>query len=198
MRSICVRALVTALVAAALAMPAPCLSADEAAGGSGDVFQFRVRAVYLEPSNPVIPAGPSMGGKAYPEVSGDWFLAPGWSTELSIGVPTANFALPDSGGMGIRLMPFTGTLQRHFLPESRIQPYLGAGVQYTRATLTNVPQSTYVSGENTFGFVAQAGADLRAGPTWSVNADIRYLGGLAPNGYKIDPFLYSLGITFRY
>lgn len=183
----------TALAAAFLA---PCALADETPSGGLDVFQFGVRAVYLEPSNPVVtgPVG-NMSGKMYAEFSADWRLGRRWSTEVTVGLPT-DFNLPDGGG-GVRLMPFTWTAKYHFLIESRFRPYLGVGAHYTRATLTNVPQG-FANGQDTAGFVAQAGADLRAGSTWSVNADIRRLFGLEPSDTRINPFLYSLGITFHY
>lgn len=185
-------------IALASAFLTPCALADETASGGGDVFQFGVRAVYLEPSNPVVP-GPAgnMSGRVYLEFSGDWSLGRRWSTEISVGLPT-NFDLPDSGGMGIRLTPFAWTAKYHFGLDTPLRPYLGVGAHYTRATFTNTPQSTFANAQDSVGFVAQAGVDLRAGSTWSVNADIRRLFGLEPNDTRINPFLYSLGITFHY
>jgi outer membrane protein len=174
--------------------------ADATSSGSVGIFQLGLRAVYLDPHNPVAPPPPEidMSGKVYPEIFGEWFLARSWSTELSIGAPT-NFSVTNDAGIGIRLTPIILTAKYHLLPGSRVQPYLGAGLHYTQTSLVHVPQSTYPKfPSSTTGFVAQVGVDLRTASSWYVDADIRYVSGLEPGGYKIDPFLYSLGVSYRW
>lgn len=209
MRRICCMHFGAAIFAAAIL--SPCVPADETS--TSGVFQLGLRAVYLDPHNPLLQESQftavTMSGKLYPEISGEWFLGRSWSTELSIGAAT-NFSVSGSAGEGIRLMPFTLTAKYHFLPDARLRPYLGAGLQYTRSSLVDVPQSTYDTIESsTTGFVAQVGVDLQTVSNLYVNADIRYLNGLEPRRgtvqgglggepLKIDPLLYGIGVSYRW
>ena len=195
MRRMCVTFLTATGLAGAFL--SPCVAADQTSSGVG-IFQLGLRAVYLDPQNPVRSDGASMSGKVYPEIFGEWFLGRSWSAELSIGA-AKNFSVSNSAGIGLRLMPFTLTAKYYFLPESHLRPYLGAGLQYTRSSLVDVPANTYGSiDSSTSGFVARAGVDLRIVSNWHVDADIRYLNGLEAGGNKIDAFLYCLGVSYRW
>lgn len=141
MRRICVRHLAATAFAAALL--SPCLPANETSSGGGDgIFQLGLRAVYLNPQSS--PLGPysSISGKVYPEIDGEWFLGRSWSAELAIAAPT-NFSTNAFDGAAIRLMPITWTAKYLFAPESRLRPYLGVGLQYTRSSLVGGYPSNY-------------------------------------------------------
>ncbi len=209
MRWISVRCLTAAALASALL--APRVPADETSRGSPGVFALGLGVVYLAPANPILSDGTSMGGKLYPQISGEWFLGRSWSTELALGTPT-NFGVTNFGVKlgGIRLMPNAWTTMYRFAPESRLRPYLGAGFHYTRSSLIDQGPSNYTRiASSTVGAVAQAGLDVPASPNWHLKVDIRYLawlepssgtvqGGLGAQPYRIDPFLYSLVGSYRW
>lgn len=206
MRGICVKHLAAAVLVAALL--SPCAPADESSGGEG-TFQLGLRAVYLHPQGSPAGAYSSISGKVYPEVEGEWLFGRSWSTELAIGAPT-DFSTTGFDGAAIRLMPITWTAKYRFAPESRLRPYLGVGVQYTRSSLEGGYPNNYTTIESsTAGVAAQAGLELRASAGWYVNMDIRYLAGLEPRTgteqsglggeqIKIDPLLYGVGFSYRW
>lgn len=206
MSRICVRYLTA--VALAAAWTSPCLPADETPpGDSGDIFQWGLRAVYLSPRSSPIGASTSISGKVYPEIDGEWFLGPSWSTELAIGAPT-NFSTNAFDGAAIRLMPITWTAKYFFAPDSRARPYLGAGVHYTRSSLEGGAPSNFTTIDaSTVGVVVQGGLEVSASPGWCMNLDIRYLNlepgsgtlqGARGQAVKIDPLLFSVGVSWRW
>jgi outer membrane protein len=104
-------------------------------------------------------------------------------------------------------MPITWTAKYLFAPDSRIRPYLGAGLQYTRSSLAGGAASNFTTiDSSTLGVALQGGFEFRATAAWCMNLDVRYLNlqpgtGTAQGGrgqdLKLDPLLYSLGISYR-
>jgi outer membrane protein len=191
-------------IGALLFVPGARATAQELGRDDSD-FQIRVRAIYLNPNRPVILTA-NLAGNFYPELSGEWFLLPGWSTELAIALPT-DFNLSD--GTTIRMMPNTWTV-KYEIPtgEPAVHPYLGFGLDYSRLSLyTHHPLDYDSIDSSSVGWVAQAGAEARVAPGWLVNLDLRYLGDLEPRSfqgpshqylgtkYKIDPFLLGVGVS---
>ena len=115
------------------------------------------------------------------------------------------------------MLPPTLTLQYHFLPDSNIRPYIGAGVNYTYFFDEKVPSSSLLSNsgdkvklESSWGWAAQVGVDIAINQDWFVNMDIKYLDidttarfkntavGSAKINADIDPFVYGIGIGRRF
>lgn len=80
-------------------------------------------------------------------------------------------------------IPPTLSLQYHFLPQSSVRPYIGAGVNYTvffDETTRGALEGTRLELRDSFGFAAEArlnGADLGT--------------------VQIDPYAYGLMLTRR-
>jgi len=115
-----------------------------------------------------------------------------------------------------KVLPPTLTLQYHFMPDSNIRPYIGAGVNYTyffdeevAGSVLPVPGSK-VKLEDSFGLAAQAGVDIAINDDWFVNMDVKYIqidttakfSGTAVGSAKIsadiDPFVYGIGIGRKF
>lgn len=95
----------------------------------------------------------------------------------------------------VKVLPPSLIAQWHFMPNNRIRPYVGAGVNYTiffnesttsqfTATLDTVAgsgagnpaiSSTGLSVDDSFGLVAQAGIDFDINNNWFVNLDAKYI-----------------------
>ena len=108
------------------------------------------------------------------------------------------------------LLPPTVTLQYHFGNGGTIDPYLGAGLNYTwffgeshRAPFTSVSYDDNVGG------ALQAGVDVSLGGGWVANFDVKQLilsttahsyVGAAPINAKVDldPLLAGVGIGYRW
>jgi outer membrane protein len=189
----------TALVASFAATSA---RADTSANDWHDgPFQLRLRGVYAHPDtgsdafalgSTQIPGNQAkLDSEFYPELSGEYYFTDSLSTELAVALPTKFKASVSGTAIGSeKLMPNTWTLKYAFNVPETFRPYLGAGVHYTdissqqlaipagsfaNAGLAATPLSTDSS---KFGWVGQAGVDIRVARAWFVNLDARYLGNL--------------------
>jgi outer membrane protein len=99
------------------------------------------------------------------------------------------------------------TLQYHFLPEARLQPYIGAGLNYTWFFDEHLDGSdSNLQIKNSFGLAAQVGLDWKIDDHWLAGVDVRWidvdadvsLDGAALGTVHIDPFVYSLTVGYRF
>ena len=106
-------------------------------------------------------------------------------------------------------LPPTFSVQYHFVPDGKFQPYIGAGLNYTTFFSTDVDQEltdalgvTSLSLDDSFGFAAQLGADIALQNNWVINLDVRYINietDVSANGVKlgtvdINPYVYSVSV----
>jgi outer membrane protein len=117
-------------------------------------------------------------------------------------------------------LPPTLTVQWHFNPDQMIDPYIGAGVNYTRFLDKNLSHSVAGNIEvdrNSFGPALQFGVDVNLQDGWLINADIKKIwidtdvklrgnGGSAPgplaagkiDDLDIDPWVFGIGIGKKF
>jgi outer membrane protein len=115
-----------------------------------------------------------------------------------------------------KVLPPTLTLQYHFLPNSSVRPYIGAGLNYTYffdeevVGVLDQPDAK-VKLDSSWGLAAQAGVDIDVGDDWFINFDVKYLDidtearfsginlvGSANINTDIDPFVYGIGIGRKF
>ncbi|HVP85262.1 MAG TPA: OmpW family outer membrane protein [Rhizomicrobium sp.] len=201
-----------ALVSTAALSPA---IADDDSGVAGH-FQVRVRAVAVEPepSAKITLSGNDVGGtttitdSVVPEIDGTYFITDNIGVEL-IAATTKHTASNSNTGpiASVWLLPPTLTAQYHFMPDSWIRPYVGAGINYTifYDTRSAIPDLKF---GDRFGWALQAGLDAPIPNTpYFVNFDIKKLflstnvkglaGALKAN-VDIDPWLVGLGVGIRF
>lgn len=113
----------------------------------------------------------------------------------------------------VNVLPPTLTVQWHFMPDQMFDPYVGAGVNYTRF----MDNSLDLAGNqirvdrNSWGPAIQAGFDINLKDGWLINADIKKLWidtdvkmNLAGAGYRkideldIDPWVFGIGIGKKF
>ncbi len=107
--------------------------------------------------------------------------------------------------------PPTLTLKYHFNTEGKLQPYLGAGVNYTLFFDDELPAGpvTAIDYDPSFGGALQAGVDYRLNEHWSINADVRKIWiqtdvalttALGPVAADVDinPYVVSIGAGYRF
>jgi len=99
--------------------------------------------------------------------------------------------------------PPTLSLQYHFNPDGRIRPYIGAGVNYT---FFFYERPSGLELDDSFGWAGQFGIDFGLNENWLLNLNVRYLDmspdaeldGVDLGEATIDPFVYSLGVGYRF
>lgn len=125
----------------------------------------------------------------------------------------------NSGALGkqslgeVNALPPTLTLQWHFNPDQMIDPYVGAGINYTRFMdngLKLVDTYPIRVESNSFGPALQVGVDVNLKDGWLINADVKKLWidtDVKMNmgsGYRkideldIDPWVVSLGFGKKF
>ncbi len=192
------------LVVALLSAFAPMLAQAEA----GDIV-VRLRTAYVNPNeksklgetvNANVAAGAmtassnlAVGNNTIPEldisyyitknIAAELILAAGTKHSVSVVGDSVSPVVVGNQDLGkVNLLPPTLTAQWHFNPDQTIDPYIGAGLNYTHSFDRNL---TFASGALTgdeirierdmFGLVAQAGVDINLGSGWLVNADVKYV-----------------------
>ena len=111
-------------------------------------------------------------------------------------------------------LPPTFSMQYHFLPSGKLQPYAGLGLNYTTFFDTNVDENIVGSSvdldlDDSFGFAAQLGADVILNDKWMLNFDFRYINietdatltdgsDVTTTKLEINPWVYSVNIGFKF
>lgn len=154
-----------------------------------------------------------------------YFITDNINVELLAATPfkhDVNFGVEDPLGTGdllgsVKHLPPTLTVNYYFLDSaSKFQPYIGAGLNYTLifdeefTSANDAAGLTDLSLDNSFGFSAQIGADIKLPDNWHLNVSYRYIDIDTEASFKlgdadgyisqiqIDPGVYtlSLGYTF--
>jgi outer membrane protein len=227
-------------VAVAAAVFAPLVAQAEA----GD-WVIRARAVNVSPNEDsklgktvnqnVAPGAMSPGAelhvsdKVIPELDISYYFTKNIAAELILAVGTRHnvniqgdaLATVGNQGLGsVNLLPPTLTAQWHFNPDQMIDPYVGAGINYTIMLDRNLKVgsgplagSKIKIDSDSWGPALQAGVDVNLGDGWLINADIKYVwldtdvklkNPLAGNAWtKIDsldinPWVVGVGIGKKF
>jgi outer membrane protein W len=218
-------------LAAALAGPLVA-NADVAPGQPKGDWIFRLGVSQVNPiESPGLenPLGNGVDLTADSDVSASATIAYMWTdhigTELLLAWPFkhgVDAKFPGGGKQRIgyvELLPPTLNLQWYFLPGHWFNPYIGAGVNWTIFTNSELnkgalglPSNAKLETGDSFGGDAQIGVDVEVAKHWFVNADIRYLGlttdldvrnaDTAGNTAKlgkmdINPMVYTVAAGYR-
>ena len=226
------KTLIAAMIAAAFA---PALAMAEA----GDLV-VRVRAVHINPdedsklgslTNANVGAGTLAAGaelavdsNTIPELDLSYYITKNIAAELILATGTSHdVSIVNSAGVGlgnqalgsVNLLPPTLTVQWHFLPDQTFDPYIGAGVNFTRALDRNLHTTGNLPihiDRNNWGWALQAGVDINLKDGWIINADVKkaFISTdvtISTNAgatwtkideLDIDPWIFGIGIGKRF
>jgi len=220
MKRVRTTATLAALAAAQIASPA--------LAKQGDVL-LRARAIMVAPnetSSGITPAFPnervSVNNSVMPELDVTYMATDHIGFEL-IAATTKHGISGTSGTTGgigklasTWVLPPTLTAQYHFMPEGKFRPYVGAGINYTifyesKATtgLEAAVGKTRVGLSDSFGWAAQAGADVDLSDKVFLNFDVKYIrirtnatltttgAGVQRVRVNLDPLVVGVGLGIR-
>ena len=137
----------------------------------------------------------------------DYFFTPNLALDLLASTPFKHdIALAGAKAGSVKHLPPTLTLQYHLLPQAAIDPYIGAGLNYTMFFDEQLDGGGKLRLDDSFGLAAQAGVDFKLGGPWLVGIDVRYididadvkLDGAKIGTAKIDPLAYGLTVGYRF
>jgi outer membrane protein len=103
-------------------------------------------------------------------------------------------------------LPPTLLAQYHFLPGAQIDPYVGAGINYTLISKVDILNGAGRLEHDSIGAALQAGVDFRIDSKWSVNLDVKKvqirsdvdINGVRASRVRIDPVLFGVGVGYRF
>jgi len=172
---------------------------------------IRFGASNVEPksdNHPVV----SVDSAASATVNFSYMMTRHWSVEVLGAWPFEHDI--DVDGIGTvgrtKHLPPTVSLQYHFLPDSKFQPYIGAGVNYTmffEEKLYDEPLGgPELKLDDSWGLAAEIGADFMLNDTWFLNVSARYInidtdatvGGADFGEVSIDPWVYGAHVGLRF
>lgn len=208
----------SSLLVRAAALGALCLSAlgapalAQAAAPEGP-WLVRVRAVHLDPANKDS-TGLDLGinSKVIPEVDISYFFTPNLAAELILTVPQKQTVRSGDTRIGqLKHLPPTLTVQYHFMPEGRVRPYVGAGLNYTRFSSVRFDPAVQAAlspgvERSSVGLALQAGVDIALSAGLYLNFDVKKVQirtdissfGNRVGTLKVDPVLVGVGLGWRF
>lgn len=202
-----------------------CVAAPAMAHEAGEFF-VRVGAVQIEPdasSGSVLGGGVDVDSATGLGFSGTWFATPHIGIELLAALPFEHDIMGTGALKGVDIgstkhLPPTLSLQYYPLSNSKFQPYIGIGLNYTTffnsETSTTLDSAlagnTDISLDDSFGVAFQVGADWQLNENWYLNAavwkiDIETTADISVNGAKaasvdvsIDPVVFMMGVGYAF
>ncbi len=115
----------------------------------------------------------------------------------------------------LEMMPLTATLQYHFNPNGRFDPYIGGGVAYVLfdeindESLDDIDFDS-IDFDDDYGFVANAGLSIDLTETFALNLDAKYVpvssparavvGGIETDeiDFDINPLILAAGVSLQF
>lgn len=149
-------------------------------------------------------------------IAAELILATGSKHDVSI-KGDANATVGNQLLGSVDALPPTLTVQWHFNPDQTIDPYVGAGINYTNFLdkKLNIRQGVLAGSKikvdnDSWGYALQAGVDVNLKDGWLLNADVKYVAidttvELKTSGVwkKIDsldinPWVFGIGIGKKF
>jgi len=190
------------------------LSAGVAQAEDGQ-WLVRGRVVSMQNDNgnskPVSLGKVELDDKVFPEVDISYFFTKNIAAELILTYPQKHDVTVGGGKVGsIKQLPPTLLAQYHFLPDGQFDPYVGAGINYTRvwgAEFDPAVAALNLSVEQkSIGPAVQVGMDYKIDKNWSVNVDVKYIdikvdvktNGTVLTELKVSPIIAAVGVGYRF
>jgi outer membrane protein len=186
------------------------VSAASTAMAQEGTYMMRVRALNMQVDNgnsPNVPgAKVEVNNKTFPEIDFVYNFTNNFAAELVLTYPQRHDVKLQGSKIGtLKHLPPTLLAQYYFAPGAAFNPYVGAGVNYTRFMSVSLPAGI-TTDKSSVGFAAQVGADFEVAKNTYLNIDFKRVNirsDVKVNGsklteLKVDPNLISIGIGWRF
>lgn len=192
-------------------MAASAFTATAAQAEAGDVL-VRLRGIVVAP-NEGNGTGALVGAKVnndvVPEVDFTYMATKNIGFELIAATSLHKVGLGGATVGRSYVLPPTLTVQYHLMPDAKVRPYVGAGVNYTifysekaRGPLAG----NDLSMKDSFGWAVQTGVDIDLNKKFFMNIDVKYidmraktkLNGAYIGKTDINPLVFGVGFGTRF
>lgn len=149
-------------------------------------------------------------------IAAELILATGSKHEVSVS-KEPGAVVPNQLLGSVDVLPPTLTVQWHFNPDQTVDPYVGAGINYSRFLdkKLDVRQGPLAGTDikvdsDSWGYALQAGVDINLKDGWLINADVKYIdldtdvklrtasGWTKIDKLDIDPWVFGIGIGKKF
>lgn len=172
-------------------------------------FGVRVRAIYVAPNESfdsrLDVLEPTVSDSIIPELDLEYFFMKNISTELILAVTKNDIKFKGDKVGSTWLLPPTLTVKFHPLAGETISPYVGVGVNYTMPFNSNLNGTPDFNIDNSVGWAAQAGVDVKIKENIYLNFDYKYVKAdtkITVGGTKytldLNPNLFGIGVGYRF
>lgn len=172
-------------------------------------FGVRMRAIYVKPSesfdDKLSAANPKVGDDVIPELDLEYFFLKNVSAELIAGVTRNDIKLNGAFQGSTWLLPPTLTVKYHPLAGELVSPYVGFGLNVTFPFNSRLNGDQTFSIDNSVGWAAQGGVDIKIKDNLYFNIDYKYINadtkakiGGTKYDLALNPNLFGLGIGYRF
>jgi len=152
-----------------------------------------------------------VGNSTMPTLGFTYFLTDNFSVEAILGT-TQHEIRAQGGATDVAVhetwvLPPVVTLQYRPMPEARVSPYVGAGINYMLFYSGEDKNGFTVDLEDGFGYALQAGADVALTGPWTLNVDVKKVwfdteatvnGGALTRDVALDPWVVSVGFGRKF
>lgn len=159
-----------------------------------------------DPGN-ISPGKINIGSSVGPTFNIDYYITPHWAVDVLGGFPFKHDLKLNGQEVGnTRHLPPIVSLQYHFLPGAKVQPFVGVGINYTHFLDEHLDSGAKLELSDSWGPAFQAGVDVAIDEHWSVGTDVRYakinsdvkIAGTKVGNVDVDPTIYSLNLGYRF
>ncbi len=197
-------------VLAALAFAAPVAHAADAGK-----WQVKIGAHVVDPKsdNGSLAAGAldtKVDSSLRPTIALEYFLTPKLGIEVLGALPFKHeVKLNGAKAAEVKQLPPTISLQWHFNPDGKVNPFVGLGLNYTR--FFSIDEKGPLAGTNldlddSWGLAAHAGLEFALKDRWSMIVDARWadidtqakVDGVKVGTVNIDPLVYGIAFGYRF
>lgn len=202
----------TTMLPLALALAAAVPAAHAAQAGDWEL-KVGVHAVDPKSDNGRLAGGAlkaDVDSSVRPTISLEYRVTPNLGLEVLGALPFQHeVRLNGAKAASVKQLPPTVSLQWHFLPDGRIDPFVGLGLNYTR--FFSIDEKGPLSGtrldlDDSWGVAAHAGVAFAFAERWSLTADLRWIrirtdaevDGAKVGTVDIDPLVYGVAVGYRF
>jgi outer membrane protein len=151
-----------------------------------------------------------VGEAASPTISLEYFATRNLGIEILAALPFEHdVKLNGAKAATVKQLPPTLSVQWHFLPDQRFDPFVGVGLNFTR--FFSIDEKGALAGtrlelDDSWGIAAHAGVEYAIDARWSLTVDARWiklstdakLDGAKIGSVEIDPLVYGFAIGYRF
>ncbi|SBV36689.1 Outer membrane protein [uncultured Stenotrophomonas sp.] len=146
-----------------------------------------------------------------PTITAEYFVADNLGIEVLAALPFKHdVSIAGVGKVGqTKQLPPVVSLQYHFANSSKVTPFVGLGVNYTRFFSTDAKgalEGTRLKLEDSWGLAAHAGLDFAVSEKGALRVDLRWadidtkvkVNGNTLGTASIDPLVYGVAYVFKF